>query len=61
MPRSSYDPAVYTYPIKEIKEKVVAKKLDQYTEVEDREEWRTWLTFAVAPVATAAKRSRKSK
>jgi hypothetical protein len=58
MPRASYDPAVYTYPIKE---KVIAKKLDQYTEVEDRDEWPTWISFAAAPVAVPAKRSRKAK
>lgn len=54
MPRSSWDPATYTYPIKE---KVIAKKMNEYVELEEREEWPEW----IVPAAVATKKARKGK
>ncbi len=43
MPRASYSPDAYTYPIKE---RVIAKKMEEYEEVEDRAEWPKWIVPA---------------
>jgi hypothetical protein len=50
-PRSSWNPDTYTFSIKE---KLIAKKMEEYQEVEDREEWPTFVTFAVKPAAVKA-------
>jgi hypothetical protein len=42
-PKASWNPEHYTHPIKD---KVLAKKLEIYEEVEDREAWPSFVTFA---------------
>lgn len=48
----SYDPATYTYAINE---KVLAKKLEEMAEVEDRDEWPTFVISAGAAKTTRRK------
>jgi hypothetical protein len=52
--RASYDPSVYTYPIKE---KVVAKRMEIYRELDDVTEWPSFFTTA----GPTKRRGRKSK
>lgn|GEM_PF-6354472 len=52
IPRASYNPETYTYPMEGWSLKQATKKMDTFTEIEDREEWPAW-------VVPATKRSRK--
>lgn len=63
-PRASFNPDTYTYPLTGWAQKQATKKMELFTEIEDREEWPTWTSSAVPmPKAekTPAKKARKGK